>query len=279
MGSVKIGTLSFEVQGKDQQFPPALTAEKRMAIIERVVAKKSAPDLLVCAGHTLDNDDQLEELANRLSASESTTAVILEVRDSKQTPRSLREPDDPKLARKHSMFLIPKGSKPVHLGGQYFGTAGEAESSKRVTAFKESMKQRSVYVGDHKVFALCCGELNIVKGSYRGAKPVVRDAEIATELMKSDIIVNPTHDLMSRPGLLDAKRQWLSRSGRNRVAVSVSNWNTKKPTKRTETDPEPKTRAQCRDDPRLHTLFHEGSEPLDEENGPNYRYREWKVEL
>ena len=132
---------------------------------------------------------------------------------------------------------------------------------------------------DLKLFALCCGEINVLKvrnvikrdKEVKEANPQVPGAGPA--LLKADIVVNPTHDRMSDIfGTLNAKRLWLSQAvdGRARVYISASNWNSKGRN----------GRKQSPDSETLHTVYFSGRRqtmmPLP---GQGYVYRECEVPL
>jgi hypothetical protein len=70
-----IGTLSFEKNGDEL----TLRGAKRRELIAHVTAEHR-PDLLVCAGHSLDNEDDLEQLANDGGILNGQSYLIVEVR-------------------------------------------------------------------------------------------------------------------------------------------------------------------------------------------------------
>lgn len=212
--ALKIGTLSFE-RHLDQMALPA--GERREYIAH--VAGTYAPDLLLCAGWSLDNDTDLNELAQDVRVSAGKTTLIVEVRYS----AGAREPQ----TETQRVYLVGRNNLVQPLGRQTIVTSkqlkGECGRS-RIALFKKYIDEKSATFQGKKLFALCCGEINVLGGRKAVA---ARFAAANEALSDADIIVNPTHDLMSNAGTLIAKRRWLSRivDGRDRVYVSASNWN------------------------------------------------------
>ena len=71
---MKIGTLSFELKGHKM----ALKSNDRLKMILEVV-RKYQPDLLLCAGSSLENNSDLIKLKNKLDLIKSKTTLIVEV--------------------------------------------------------------------------------------------------------------------------------------------------------------------------------------------------------
>ena len=111
-------------------------------------------------------------------------------------------------------------------GSQIFARMSEVSSpsSNRLRRFRDALPDRVAELGKRRIFALCCGELNIVQGRENPRFLCHKSADAITA---ADIIINPTHDRMSHAGTLDAKRRLLSKpgpDGRERLYVSCSNW-------------------------------------------------------
>lgn len=298
---MKIGTLSFEVFGKGPNF--RLSSNARADTIIDLVGCRDL-DLLVCAGHTVGRDKDVRMVADRLSRLSARTHVVLEAKESEQSPKYLREfdiaqqkkkkPDEKPRPRTHGIFLLRPSADPVPLGPQWFGSANELEGTEgawRSAHYVAKLDQKTKQTELGCVFAICCGEISLLEapkqGKRKGSPDVVAPRRRIPEpvingLGAADLIVNPTHDQMGYPGLLDNKRRWLSQrasSGETRAYVSVSNWNTEK-------------RGQNPRSRDLHAVYVSGQRwgerhspiQLSEDDylagqGTLFEYREWKVSL
>ena len=141
----------------------------------------------------------------------------------------------------------------------------------RLARFVRQLDQRSLELERHSVFALICGELNVIRGR---TEPRFVDDTARDAILAADIIVNPTHDRMSNAGTLAAKRKLLSQphaDGRPRAYISCSNWEACGLNGRIQ-----------RPSPTLHTIYVSGK-PLayDElaDGGFGFVYRRWKLPL
>lgn len=177
-----------------------------------------APDLLVTAGYALHDRKQLHRLAAEIADDERDGVIIAEVH---HDGRPQRQP-----GRSHAMWAVDGDGAPHRFGRQAFSTMKEATQAngKPLARLHRQLPDRVIGVGGYSVFALVCGELNLVRG--RETLSFV-DAEAGAALLAADIVVNPTHDRMSNAGTLDAKRRFLSQphaDGRARAYVSCSNW-------------------------------------------------------
>jgi hypothetical protein len=248
-----------------------LSPQDRREQIARAVAKWH-PDLLICAGYSVDRRADLEWLANDKRLCGAPTTVIVEVQHDSPAvgPRSSK---DDGLGSSHRVYLLEKGKPPRSLGNQTIVKGTDRSDKPMVAAFEGLIKEKTAQVEGHNLFALCCGEVNIVSG---GEKVGVTSDTIGRALNDADIIVNPTHDRMSnRAGNLARKRQWLSRNikGRKRVYVSVSNWNSHDGSGRSQN---PRSDA-------LHTLYVGGRQKASgevhfPESTDPCVYREWELE-
>ena len=124
------------------------------------------------------------------------------------------------------MWAITGDGQRHRFGQQQFVRRSEVDDIARdsIARFESALPARSLALGEWNVFALICGEINIVEGRV-DPRYVSSAAEEA--IMAADVVINPTHDWMGNAGTLDAKRRLLSRTSddeRNRVYVSCSNW-------------------------------------------------------
>ncbi len=252
-----IGTLSFERCDLAMALPP----KERVRLIATAV-EAYQPDLLVTAGYAVHTRHHLDQVVALLANSINRTTVITEVHYDGKRRRS--------LGRQHAMWAIFPDGELHRFGRQSFATMDEARDPdhKGLGRFRRNLERRTVQLDDRTVFALCCGELNIVGGRN---KPAFIDPECEAAITAADIIVNPTHDRMGNAGTLHAKRSLLSAPlGRKhpRIYVSCSNWNT-----------DTANGAQA-PSPTLHTVYVDGA-PIE---GEEYQdgafglvYRHWEV--
>ena len=267
----KIATLSFEKQGEDLP----LTGKDRADIIFDSL-KAHKPDFMSTAGHSLDTKKDLESLAKRIGKDIDIKSVTLvEVQHD-------TKPKKHDVILEHVMYVIYPDGNIDDLGPQYFSLSDHMDGDDGPMLrdeFEKNINNRMFSVGGKKFIALCCGELNILKGKKGTVS--CRSTIVEKALAESDIIVNPTHDLMGNSGIIDAKRKFLSKKP-NQVAISISNWNTK-------------SEQNCKNSPTgkqikkfksnidtLHTLYIGGSKQnatkyRDDENNPTYELRIYEV--
>lgn len=123
------------------------------------------------------------------------------------------------------MWAVAGDGQRHRFGQQQFARRSEVDDAARdsVARFERSPPARSIALGEWNVFALICGEINIVEGRV---DPRYVSASAEAAIMATDVVINPTHDRMGNAGTLDAKRKLLSSTSddeRNRVYVSCSN--------------------------------------------------------
>lgn len=217
-----------------------MPGKERLAAIVDVI-ERYEPDLLVTAGWALDVTDDLIALSSRMRGQRSATIVVAEIH------RDAGPKDFP--TRSHAMWAVLQPGCRLHrFGNQAFRTADESRSNWRqcMLKFRRHVGARTVEAMGQRLFALCCGEINVVVGRH-DPRFVCAFAERA--VMSADIIVNPTHDRMGNGGTLRAKRSFLSRQrdGRDRVYVSCSNW-----------DVSGKNRGVQQPSLTLHTVYRSG---------------------
>lgn len=263
---MKIGTLSFEIRGKEQSMHMVLPSAQRRELVIHVASTYS-PDLLLCAGWTVAENVDLDQLAqdNRISTGKSI--LILEVEHSAG--------EVTKPVSNHEMFLVEPGRDVRSLGRQVIQQSADLKGegrSRRIHLFEDRIPEKSATIYGHKLFALCCGEINVLK-SRKIVVAQLPAAELA--LLSADIVVNPTHDRMGNAGTLIAKRKWLSQfvNGRNRIYISASNWNT-----------DSKGRKQRFDSGTLHSVYFSGEMQKmtffpDPDGTQRYMYRQCEIAL
>ena len=257
---VTLGTLSFARCGPEMMLPPK---ERERLIL--AASDAYGPDLLVTAGYALHSRKQLHRLASAIADDERDGAIITEVHWDGRPQRS--------AGRSHAMWAIAGDGELHRFGRQAFARSREVRASgeRRLDRLRRALPHRVLPVGDIMVFALCCGELNVVQGRD---KPQFVDDEIGAAVLAADIIVNPTHDRMSNAGTLAAKRRLLSQKGadgRRRAYVSCSNWEACGLNGRVQ-----------HPSPTLHTVYVAGR-PVDYEELADgafgFVYRKWRLEL
>ena len=290
---MRIGTLSFEVYGDGPKF--RLPSDERADTVAKIIRERDLA-LLVCAGHTVDSSAEIDALAARLRALRKPTDVVVEARDSSDSPTELRQFDithqrlrgEKPSPRTHAMYLLKGNGERESLGPQWFGTSSElnrAEGSWRKERYVQHIGQKRSSSSFGTLFAVCCGEINVLRGPKKRGNPDgvhLRIPEVADLIATADITVNPTHDRMGYASLLDNKRRWLSErgsDGRQRTYVSASNWNSAKRSSTGKT-----IIHQRQDDPQLHTVYRSEDRwgnlaafdrPYPSER--DFEYREWEV--
>ena len=208
-----IGTISFARCGKTMVLRPSERVRLILAALEGY-----QPDLLVTAGYAVHSPKQLAKLARGVAELKRQTLLLTEVHHDTPSVRPRTEP--------HALWAINGAGRATRLGNQLFATGKEAEAraGRRVEALGLHIGNRAARVKGLKIVALCCGEINVVRG---GREPRFANEKISRAILSADVVVNPTHDRMSNAGILQAKRRFLSqatpdRSGR--LYVSCSNW-------------------------------------------------------
>lgn len=217
---MKIGTLSFELKGEKM----ALSGSDRIKIITEVV-KTNNPEFILCSGYSLENNENLIELESKLKEQGNKTTILVEVQydiDIQNSGHPVKSSDST-----HKMFIIDPKIGIKELGAQFFATSGELDkdsNSVLLKKFENHFDSRIFSIGDCKAIALCCGELNVFKGT------ICRSKEVERKIFDADIIVNPTHDRMGNGWILIKKREYLSQKtgDKSRCYISSSNWNTEK---------------------------------------------------
>ena len=221
---MKIGTLSFELKDKEM----ALSGSDRIKIITEVATTYN-PEFILCSGYSLENNENLIELESKLKEQGNETTILVEVQhdiDIQNNGHPVKDSDST-----HKMFIIDPGSGIKELGAQFFVTSGELDKKPNnkilLNEFESHFDSRIFNIGKHKAVALCCGEINIIKGRDN---VICRSSKVEKAINSVDVVVNPTHDRMGNGGTLKAKREYLSQqiSDKSRCYVSSSNWNTEK---------------------------------------------------
>lgn len=258
---LEIGTLSFARCDSVMVISPT---ERVRLILAAVEAYR--PTILVTAGHAVHTLKHLDRLAQAHAELKGMTTIVTEVAHDRPTPSR---------AETHAMYAIRPDGMVHAFGHQVFAYADDVRDTDApdTAAFDVALPNRTLALPEWNVFALVCGEINVLRGrvSPRFISPAAEAA-----IMAADVVINPTHDRMSNAGTLDAKRRLLSRSGddgRNRVYVSCSNW---------EACGNGKPRVQY-PSPTLHTVYAAG-EPCsgyDEhaDGAFGFVYRHWTLDL
>ena len=257
---LEIGTISFARCRQEMIISP----NERVRLI-LAAAEAYKPDLLVTAGHAIHTLKHLQLLVRDYAEQGLTSAIVTEVMHDRPTPSR---------AETHAMYAITPKFGLHAFGRQMFARSKEVRdlASQKITAFEAALPQRTVALSDWNVFALVCGEINVLRGRL---SPQYVSAAAEQAIMAADVVINPTHDRMGNDGTLDAKRRLLSRSGedgRNRVYISCSNWEA------CGND------AQLKQYPSetLHTVYAAGEPVRGEEHADGsfgFVYRHWTLDL
>jgi hypothetical protein len=223
------------------------------------------PDLLVTAGWALHSREELQWLAAEVADDPRFGTVITEVHHDGRAKR--------KHVRQHSMWAVHGWGETYRFGRQAFATMAEATepSGASLGYLLKRLDRRCLAIGDHSIFAMLCGELNIVRGRDQAA---FINEEARQAIMAADIVINPTHDRMSNAGTLHAKRRLLSQphpDGRARASISISNWEACGLNGRVQSP-----------SPTLHTIYVSGeAQPYEElaDGAFGFVFRLWKLTL
>jgi hypothetical protein len=253
--------MSWEIRGSDMRF----TGEERIDNIMAVLEKHS-PDVLLTAGFSLGNENDLACLEHRLNASSWKGLLFVEVQhyygdlaNQLATGEYLSD---------HCLFAWTRDDGMMRMGRQYFATSDEARANLTtiVVAFGDNLAQREIEFRGRRFGALICGEINALQGRN---DVTALTPEIEKWLCGLQVVVNPTHDRMDNAGTLKAKRKYISKDGR--AYLSSSNWNTAKKLNNGNTV------QQKREAPTLHSIFRDRQEVAQVNKGSrnaNYEYRE-----
>jgi len=241
-----------------------LSGETRYNKITEIIRTRK-PDLLLCAGDTLDRK-ALYRLAEDKNVKAGRTTIVLETegaKDKKETPKAVKS----KSQNKQDIMLIQPNGSLRKLGEQILVNSRELRSSRgrseKGQDLRAQLEQRSFEIAGKKVLCLICGEINFFK--YRRADKTVsffdsdNFPDIQSAFEDADIILNPTHDRMAERGdMLKTKRAYLSRriEKRERYFMSVSNWDSEKRTLDGR-----KTYRQAANGDSLHKVY-QSSNPL-----------------
>jgi len=174
---LEIGTISFERCEGKMVLPPN---ERVRLILAAVDAYR--PDLLVTSGHAVHSLKHLDRLAELHREAGTDTAIITEV---------LKDGVDPSL-ESHAMWAVTGDGQRHRFGQQQFARRGEVDDIARdsIAKFESALPARSVALGNWNVFALICGEINIIEGRV---DPRYVSAAAEEAIMAADVVINPTH--------------------------------------------------------------------------------------
>ncbi len=258
--TLELGTLSFARCRHRMLLPPSERARLILAASDAY-----APDLLVTGGYALHSRKELRWLAAELADDPRGGTIVTEVHhDGREKQRQLRL---------HAMWAVHGTGDAHRFGRQAFATMAEAcdPNGADLDYLRRHLDQRCLDLGGYSVFAMPCGELNVVRGRDRA---VFIDEAVARAILAADIVINPTHDRMSNAGTLDAKRRLLSQphpDGRLRAYISCSNWEACGLNGRVQSP-----------SPTLHTVYVSGvPAPCEElaDGAFGFVYRRWRISL
>jgi hypothetical protein len=133
---MKVGTLSFEIRGESQNKEMVLSPEERREIIARV-ASAQTPDLLVCAGYSLGDRDDLEWLVQDRRISSGKAGLIVEVQHDKAVPTVPATTKQPRSGAGHVVYLLIPGKPAQSLGSQAIVSGADRNSALLMKQFEE----------------------------------------------------------------------------------------------------------------------------------------------
>lgn len=257
---LELGTLSFARCRHRMLLPPSERARLILAASDAY-----APDLLVTGGYALHSRQELQWVAAELADDPRDGTIVTEVHhDGREKQQQVRQ---------HAMWAIFGSGETYRFGRQAFATMAQARhpSGAAIAYLRNRLSQRRLHMGNYSIFAMLCGELNVVRGR---ARTEFIDTEAASAIGDADIVINPTHDRMSNAGTLHAKRRLLSQphpDGRGRAYISCSNWEACGIGGRVQSP-----------SPTLHTVYLRGSPVAYEELADGafgFVYRRWRISL
>ncbi|QJB69299.1 hypothetical protein [Parasphingorhabdus halotolerans] len=245
LSRLRIGTLSFQLDDRTM----VLSSKVRRKII-RKVAEKHAPDILVCAGFSVDTVKDIRWLHQKSLASYCYVEAA----------------NGGKKVDGNQYFLVGGNfKKPLKFGTQKFATQEDFAEGK--VSKLENSKNRFHSILDFKAYLMVCGEINVIKGRD---KPVFNSDKVKNFVRLADIVINPNHDRMGNPGTLNAKRSLLSKKAndRSKLYINCANWHTNKPSYRAG---DQKQYAET-----LHTIYLDGRRLSQQHisKGKAFEYRE-----
>lgn len=199
----------------------------RLATIVAEV-RQAKPDLLICAMDFLGSQADVLTLAAQLATFPHCTTVVVDAVPPHPQPKIGKKKAG--MKKQSPLMVIEPHQSPRILARQVIAEASE-KCAVTYAALLQQLDIRKVKVKGRLVSCLCCGEINFLTQSRAGGQPFFDTClpQVARHFADTDIIVNPTHDLMlARPHITQAKRRYLSRriKGRSRCYISVSNWDT-----------------------------------------------------
>jgi|GEM_PF-6160309 len=261
---MKVATLSFKLIGTNM----ALSGSERAQIIRQCI-EDHRPDFFACAGWSLESVSQVKELTKASKGFPGTTLLVEVQHDEILAQRGhalAGSTQNYKTLPGHAMYIICNGNSRC-LGEQFFATSSELKGKggdERLLALENDIDKRTFNIGDIQVVALCCGELNVLRGRDRVE---CRSEKVGKVLTMADIVVNPTHDRMGNYGTVKKKREHLSSQRLDgwKVSISISNWNVAK-----------QRQVQKQNTDTLHSLFLNGEA---QEWGRHHREGEYELRL
>jgi hypothetical protein len=153
-----IGTLSVERQ-RGKSFLSG--ASRRKGIAEAV--DRFGPDLLICGGHSLGTNHDLDILLRDQRISHSKTIIVVEVE---------RDTSAPKGSYKHCLYAILPGGVKKRLGRQVFAESHELtedDGAMKIAELEKALKTRRFKLKGKTVLVLACGEMILARTHQSGS--------------------------------------------------------------------------------------------------------------
>lgn len=154
-----IGTLSTEKRrGKS-----VLSGGQRRECAAQAV-ERFAPDLLICAGHSLKSVNDLASLARDARVRRSKTAVIVEVQNDRSFPKGDNSG--------HCLYVVLPGGKKERLGRQIFAESWQlkgTDGAELLARLARDLPKRTFKFKNKSITVLACGEINTLHGRNKPA--------------------------------------------------------------------------------------------------------------
>ncbi len=183
-------------------------------------ARRERPDLVIGAGWTLKNYQQILLLHDKLSPLEIVGIVEMGVpKKGKQQSKS----------GANKLYLVGQESEPILLGTQVFSTSDDVKGhvgNEKLRALAHQLTHRQRTLNNKIINTLICGEIFCLKGRKN---PEFLNNDVAAIIGESNMIAHLIHTRMPDRGALTAKRLNLSSpqaDGRPRVYIACCNWGT-----------------------------------------------------
>jgi hypothetical protein len=197
-----------------------ITRKKRLDVVSDII-NLSKSDIVLFCGHTILNENDCVELANKVVNKDSL--VLFELR---------RVEESSFIKLKNCLFRIEHGQLVNMFTNQFFASSQEIEENEPLCEryINELETKRIFSIKKKKCLVLQCGEINIIKNIQKeGNCPVFRlqnrkdlEKRFFDLLNNCDIVLNPIHTPMGNQGKMEKRRELLSSNKRHYFSTSNS---------------------------------------------------------